>query len=148
MSDSSFNAFMTWQTVLFCLGIGVLVFVLRTLVEAFWQGAKTNLYWREVALPIGPVATGCLLVVVMHSFPFPLPIQDTLAGKLFYGGLCGMSSAWVFGRFRSFLNAAADSNEPIAPIAQRVLHRPSSMPPPPNTPSLPPARHPPFDGDR
>lgn len=134
--DQAFQAFVNWQTALFCLGIFVITYFIRTLVEGLWKGAKDNLYWNEIGLPLGPIGTGWILVFVTHTFPWPLAIEGSSMAKLFYGGICGIASGWVFSRFRSFITGAADSDSKLAPVAQKMLGR--SVPPPAAKKSDPP----------
>ncbi len=102
------------QALLLCLGIFMLTYGIRKVVETAWAGAKTNKWWTEVFLPMGPVGTGVILAFVAKSYAWPDLVQDPWS-RAFYGGACGMASGWVYNRFRSILKAWSTS--PVSPAA-------------------------------
>ena len=53
--DTALQAFVTVNTLLFCLGIAITTYVLRTIVEAVWKGATESELWEEVAVRLGPI---------------------------------------------------------------------------------------------
>jgi hypothetical protein len=129
--DKAFEIFATWQTALFCLGVYMLTYVVRTIVEAFWKGAKQNVLWNELGLHLGPIGTGLIIALVAKKFPWPEPLGESGAARMFYGLICGGASGWVYGRFRAWLNIAADSQSAMASkIAQRLGGKTSDPPPP------------------
>lgn len=144
MFDNAFQLFLSPETIMFCLGIWILTYIQRTLVEA---PAKKNLrmkafvehwVWTDLMLPLGPIFTGIALAFLSKKFPFPTLIADSGShtAKLFYGGICGMASGWFYARVRAFFGVAADrGNE----FAAKVLKRPASIRPPANTEEEPPA---------
>jgi hypothetical protein len=85
-----------WQTILFCLGIYTVVYLLRISVEWKWPSVKApNSYWLEVALPTIPVVLGVCVALAFKSYPYPAQVQSGIA-RAFYGGVCGFFSAWVY----------------------------------------------------
>lgn len=106
MNDNNlFSVFVNWNTMMLCLGIYLTTYAIRTVTEALWKGAKTNKAWNEIFLPLGPIGTGMLFGLAAQKFPLPLPIADSVMAKMIYGALCGLSSAWVYSRFRSWVRA-------------------------------------------
>ncbi len=123
--DKAFDAFVNWQTIVFCLGVYVITYTIRTAVETLWKGAKTNNFWNEFGLHIGPIGTGVGLALLAKTFPWPMPIMESNWTKFMYGGICGMASGWVYGRFRAWLKIASVGN----PTASKILSSTPSVPP-------------------
>lgn len=128
--DTALQTFGTWQTVLFCLGISIATRVVRSIVEALWKGAKKNDLWNEVGVRLGPIVLGCGLVFCSKTFPWPTQIAGSKLAMAFYGGGCGVASAYVYAAFRAWLTMAGKAG--FAP-AKRLLPSkfPSAVVPPP-----------------
>jgi hypothetical protein len=105
--DSAFSAFVTWQTLLFCLGIAIFTYAIRTIVESVWKSAKANDIWNEVGVRLGPIGTGLILVFTSKTFPWPSQILGSKLAMAFYGAACGVASAYVYAAFRAWLGVAA-----------------------------------------
>lgn len=117
--NTIFATFVNWQTLLLCLGICVITFVIRTIVETFWVDAKTNRFWRELFLPLGAICNGALIGAFAHMFPWPIAgISESLIAKLFYGAVCGMASGTVYSRFKSWLKSGNTSSSDQSPVEE------------------------------
>lgn len=101
--DQSLSAIIT-QSGLFCMGVFLLTYTIRKVVETGWAGAKTNKWWTEVFLPLGPVATGVILAFAAKTYTWPEIVKDPWS-RAFYGAVCGLSSGWVYSRFRGIMKA-------------------------------------------
>lgn len=147
-----FAIFANWQTVVFCLGVYLITYFIRTIVEnspatkTFAQGWL----WMTILLPLGPILTGVLIAFFSKKFPWPMPIADAGLAREFYGGICGMGSGWMYARVRDWFGVAADAGHPVAAkVAAKFLSRPVSgrpaplalgpsvRPPPMPVPSIP-----------
>ena len=126
--DKIFEAFVNAQTVLLCLGIYIMTMVIRKVVEGFLPAAKENRIWREVWLPLGPIFNGGALGILAKTFVWPTLVNGSLSGRIMYGAICGVFSALVYSRIRSFVQSAPakKGGKPLAPSSTA------------NTPSLPP----------
>lgn len=83
-------------SLLFCLGIYVVLFVLRRAVEWKWPAVRgKDTFWEDVALPSLPVLLGVLLAACIRNYPYPAIIQ-TLGGRIFFGMVCGFLSTWIY----------------------------------------------------
>jgi hypothetical protein len=133
--DTILQAFVTWQTLLFCLGIALITYVVRTIVEATWKGATTNDLWNEVAVRLGPIFIGALVVFTSKTFPWPSQITGSKLAMMFYGGACGVASAYVYAAFRAWLTVAG--NKGFEP-AKRLMPKKFSQKA--DTPSVPPGK--------
>lgn len=119
-----FDTFINWQTAVLCLGIALTMMVVRTLVEIFWVNAKKNIYYAELFLGLGPILLGTIIGAFAHMFPWPVPgISVSLVARCMYGGICGMASGWVYGRFKSWVKATTTTPEETS--SENIL-------PPPN----------------
>jgi hypothetical protein len=133
--DALEKVFFSVPTLLLCIGIFLMTYVVRTIVETAQPGIKTNKWWREVALPLGPIGTGVILAFVAHSYAWPDVVADPWS-RLFYGGACGVASGWVYSRFRSILGAWSPGHpfpvpgtEDTAPVAEDEAPPPVTLPP-------------------
>jgi hypothetical protein len=148
--DQAFDAFVNWQTLIFCLGIYFTTYVVRTVVEVFWARSKKapltdSKLWTELVLPVGPIVFGGLLALVGKKFPWPIPaLSATAMGRIFYGAICGGVSGWVYSRLRAWLKVAAEGNNAVTPVAQKILRTktpvPPAIPPKQDPPTTPPAQ--------
>jgi hypothetical protein len=140
--DKGFEVFANWQTLLLCLGIFLGTYGIRRVVETAWSGSKTNKWWTEVLLPMGPIGTGAILGYFAKSYPWPMPVADNLWAKVFYGASCGLASGWVYNRFRSVLKAMA-TNDQVPESVVKVLPPAPKPTEPEANPELPPPELPP-----
>lgn len=121
MMDEVLEVFVSPTTIFVCLAAYVSTYVTRTLVEGTFPQVKTKHFWNEVAVPLGPIVNGGLLGLMAKSFMWPDLVNRTLAARIFYGAICGLFCAFLYGRVRSWL-AAKD------PRAARSLPPPISSP--------------------
>jgi len=124
--------FASWQTMLVCLAVFLAVFAVRRVLEtALGDKLKQNKWWYEVALPLMPIAVGAGLGILAKSFPWPLVIGESIWARAMYGAICGLSSGWVYSRFRSIMktwNSGSDSgSENSPPPAVVVSLKPEAM---------------------
>ena len=106
--DQVIEVFFSAQTLLLCLGVYVMTYVVRRVVETIVPGLQMNRYWREIFLPLGPIANGALLGLVMKTFVFPDLVNGSLSGRIVYGSVCGLFSAFMYNRVRSWLASKGD----------------------------------------
>lgn len=99
------------QIPLFCLFVFIATFAVRRIVETAWAGVKTNKWWTEVFLPLGPIATGVILAFAAKTYAWPDVVKDPWS-RAFVGAACGMASGWVYTRFRSILKAWSTGPRP------------------------------------
>jgi hypothetical protein len=136
--DEMFEVFASWQTMLVCLGVFLAVFAVRRVLEtALGDKLKQNKWWYEVALPLMPIVIGASLGALAKNFPWPMVIGDNIWARIMYGGICGLSSGWVYSRFRSIMktwNSGSDSATADSPPPAVVV---SLKPEPVETPEPP-----------
>ncbi len=99
-----FEQLLTLPNLVFCLAIWALVFIQRKIVETVWSGAKTNKYWREIFLPVGPLFSGAGLAAAVSPDLYTFPdMFTTIWGRLFFGLVCGLASGLVYRMFKKGL---------------------------------------------
>lgn len=96
--------FWRWQAIFVCLGVYITTFIVRTIVENVWVGAKDNRIWTAVVLPLGPIFNGAALAFAPGASAEM--IQGYVWAQLTYGGLCGLASGWVYARYRDYATTA------------------------------------------
>lgn len=102
--DEALAVFLSAQTLLLCLGTYVVTFVMRRVVEAFRPGIKASHFYRELFLPLGPIANGALLALALPSW-MPELVAGSCGGVMLYGAIAGMFSAFLYARVRSWIRA-------------------------------------------
>lgn len=126
--DTVFNAFINVQTVIICLSVYLMTYVIRKIVEGAWKGAKANRIWREVWLPIGPIVNGGLIGVMAKTFVWPTVVDTSLSGRIMYGAICGVFSALFYSRVRSFIQSTPAQSKEQGGLLKPVVN-PSDPPP-------------------
>lgn len=121
MEKGLIELFANWQTAVFLIGVFMITYTIRTVVEGIWIGAKTNRFWTKIFLPLGPIATGVLFAIFAKKFPWPMPFGDSMSVKFMYGGGCGLFCNFFYARVRDWVRG------PILPAPPGG----SSLPPPP-----------------
>lgn len=101
MDENVFEALISWQFVLFCLGIAAITFVMRKLIEFFvldnpkMPGTRTSMFWRDLVLPIFPIVSGALMGAFIHKYPFPEHLHST-GGRAIFGLVAGLLSSQIY----------------------------------------------------
>lgn len=130
--DQLFELFFSPQTILICLGIYVITFVVRRVVETTWPKVKVNRYWREIFVPIGPIVNGAVLGYCMKAFTWPEMVGTSVGGRILFGSVCGLFSAFLYNRIRAWLKTKGEKTTGAPGLPD------SGSLPPPVLDSLPP----------
>ncbi len=107
--DSVFSAFISWQTVMLCLTIYLISYIVRTIGDNTSDKIKENRYWREIILPLLPIFIGVLLSIIPTPFPWPLNFGDFVFAKIMYSAICGQFSGWVYNRAKSWISSGKET---------------------------------------
>lgn len=127
--DDVIQMFFSAQTVLLCLGVYMVTFVVRRVCETVWPKIKFNRYWREIFVPIGPIVNGGLLALVMKTWVFPDVVGESVSGRVVYGAVCGLFSAFMYNRIRAWLKSKTGGGEATADDAASSDPVMDSLPP-------------------
>lgn len=105
--DSVFQALVSWQFVLFCLGIAAVTFVLRKGIEFSvldnpkMPGSRTSKFWTDLVLPVFPVVFGCLVGLLIKEYPYPEALNSA-GGRMTFGLVAGLFSGLVYRVAKAF----------------------------------------------
>lgn len=95
--------FLNEQTVFLIMSVFTITFVIRRVIETVWPNVQSNRYWKEIALPVAPIANGAGLGVLMKTFVWPEVVQGSPEGQILYGSVCGLLAGFLYNRIRSYL---------------------------------------------
>ncbi len=99
--DTALQALLSYQFILFCLGLAAITYVLRLVVQFFvldnpkLPGTRASALWKELLLPIAPVVNGALLGWLVKTSLYPEVVTGT-AGRVFFGLVAGLLSGLVY----------------------------------------------------
>ena len=113
--EMSLQTLLSWQFILFCLGIAALTSVVRKVVEFILDNpkvpaSKTSKFWTELFLPILPIILGLVMAVMAKKFPYPMDASSALVRGLF-GSVAGLLSGLVYRILAGMLRAKLPVNE-------------------------------------
>lgn len=111
--DKGFEIFANWQTIVFALGIYLITYVSRTVIEHLWKGWKQNRFYTELFLHLSPIITGGVVALFAKKFPWPMPISDSASARIFYGAILGMFCGVIYGRVRAWIGGNTAINVPL-----------------------------------
>lgn len=100
--DEILRIFLTWQFMIFCLGLAAITFVIRKIFEFAvlnnprMPGSKNSLIWRALLLPIAPVVNGALAGFLAKNYPYPEGLGASTYGRISFGLVAGLFSGLVY----------------------------------------------------
>lgn len=121
--DTGLEALLSWQFLLFCLGIAAITFVIRKIFEFAvldnpkMPGNKASRLWTELLLPVGPVFTGAIIAFFAKQYPYPSGIVSA-SGRILFGLVAGLLSGLIYRVIRGMLKSkiqVVSSDSPDAP---------------------------------
>jgi hypothetical protein len=114
--DTILSSFLSWQLLLFALGIFFIVWVVRTVVGYFWKGAEDNALWTELVLRLMPIAAGILIGKFATGYPYPTGLSSE-SGRLIFGIVGGGLSGTVFSAFKGLLKGYVAGLSPTTTVS-------------------------------
>jgi hypothetical protein len=112
------SIFLTWQFLIFCLGLSAITFVVRKVVEYFMSnflilsGKNFFILWRTVLLPIGPVVNGAIAGFLADGFPYPELLGSSSYGRFSFGLVAGLFSGLIYRVITSLLKSKLSQSTP------------------------------------
>jgi hypothetical protein len=98
-------AFLTWQFVLFSLGLVAIIFVIRTTLQYFFQSLVFSKLWNNLILPIAPIIIGGSLSVLLKAYPTPAGFTSS-GDHLIFGAVAGLLSGLIFSVIKGTLGSS------------------------------------------
>jgi len=151
--------FFSLPTVVFTLGIGAIVWVIRRVLQTSIPALRARIWWTEVFLPVAPPIIGVVIAYFATGYPYPEIFSKSTSAHLFFGLVCGFFSSklyrigWVILKKRlmdkgvditQFESMRPEGSAPL--VVVNVVPSPaptpptSPAPPAPPVPPVPPAR--------
>lgn len=128
MFPEELNKLMNWQVLLFCLGIYVLVFIIRRIVDGISKKVSASWAWNNVILYVLPPLLGAAVAMAFAKYPYPADIVEAgIGGRIFYGLGCGWCSGWVYKVIKALVKKATGVD---VPDSNSVETKKSDPPPP------------------
>lgn len=124
--DPILQTFLSWQFLIFGVGVVAVVFVLRKIGEyglANWKPLmKESKLWNDLLMPILPIIVGALGALAIRSYPYPNNL--TSGGSRFVFGLgAGLLSTVLYRLITALISqriSAAISQNPGVAVARAV----------------------------
>jgi len=124
--DLSLQILISWQFVIFSLGIAAFTYIARTSVEFLLSlkptiNNKLKKVWNELLLPVGPVIGGLVLGLLLKQYPYPEGISSDSA-RGFFGLVAGLFSGLAYKIIKGlFLKKAEElQSSSIEDLANKV----------------------------
>jgi hypothetical protein len=98
-------SFITWQFILFSLGIMAVVFVFRTILQYFFVKLQSSRLWNTLILPIAPILIGGGMARLIKAYPYSTGLTSNLDHILF-GAVAGLLSGLIFSVIKGTLGSS------------------------------------------
>ncbi len=97
--DNILQILLSWQFIIFSLGVVAIITVFRTIAEYLLKNvkviAKESKLWHDLILPILPVIVGPVSAMLIKGYPYPEGIS-TGGAKFVFGLVAGLLSGLVY----------------------------------------------------
>ena len=93
--DTALNALLSWQFILFALGIFAIVWTLRTVVEFAVPKVIGKTWWEKLFLPILPLVLGIVIAKFATNYAYPDGLSS-FSGRELFGLVAGMFSGLTY----------------------------------------------------
>lgn len=105
--DNILQILMSWQFIIFSLGIVAITSIFRTLIEYLLANVKimTNesKLWKDLILPVFPVVLGLVAGIVMKEYPYPTGISSR-DSRIIFGLVAGLLSTLIYRIVKALFN--------------------------------------------
>jgi hypothetical protein len=132
--ESGLNALMSYQFILFSLGVFAMVWVIRTIVEFIIPQTDGHKIWEKLILPLLPITIGTIIGFLATKYAYPDGLVS-LSDRLFFGSVAGMFSSCVYqvtkgmlkDKIQSLTSSANDTSiSPVTNPARPLPPNPSN----------------------
>jgi hypothetical protein len=98
-------SFITWQFILFSLGVMTIVFILRTILQYFFIQLQSSRLWNTLVLPVAPILIGGTMARLLKAYPYSTGLTSNLDHILF-GAVAGLLSGLIFSVIKGTLGSS------------------------------------------
>lgn len=96
LSSQLLGQFFSLPTVIFIVGIGAIVLLVRRVVERLVPRVIITTWWPELFLPLLPVVLGVVIALVAKQYPYPEVFAKAGSARAFYGLVGGFFSSKIY----------------------------------------------------
>ena len=121
-------SFLTWQFVLFSLGVMTVIFVLRTFLQYFIAALPKSKTWNNLIMPIAPIIIGGAMGLLLKAYPYATGLTSS-GDHVLFGAIAGLLSGFIYKTIKGSLGSQIQS---LATSMGITL--PATSPSIPNTP--------------
>src|SRR5271165_793647 len=118
MMDNGIALLFSWQFILFALGVSVIMWFLRTILEYIFPNIDKNKFWSELCVPLLPPTIGAVISYFATKYAYPDGLAS-LSGRLLFGSVAGLLSGLVFqvakGMLKDKIQSFVSSQVPSSP---------------------------------
>lgn len=117
--DSALNSLLSWQFIMFSLGVFVVTWIIRSVVEYFVPKAVNSKFWESLCLPIMPVVVGATIAYFATKYAYPNGLTS-LSDRLLFGSVAGLLSSSLYkvikaalkDKIQSYVNQGSTTQTP------------------------------------
>jgi uncharacterized membrane protein HdeD (DUF308 family) len=114
LATQLFSQFFSLPTAVFTVGIGLLVFGIRRIVETAAPRLKVNVWWSEVSLPLLPLVLAVVIAVAVSVYPYPDAFAHSTLARFFFGLCTGGAADLFYAKVKRMVAAFTADPEPLA----------------------------------
>jgi hypothetical protein len=125
--DELLKIFLSWNFMIFCLGLSAFGFVLRKVIEYFIldnphvPATKQSPIWRSLILPVAPVITGALAGYFAKGYPYPEGLSTSEYGRISFGLVAGLLSGLVYRVINELLKSKISQGNVTSPTIDTTI---------------------------
>lgn len=101
MNIDLLSILLSYQFIILSLAISAITYVMRNILEFFFQVNEKKLY-NDLLLPCIPIIIGTLIGLISTKFPFPEQIIS-ISARCCFGSVAGLLSAQIYRLVKSQL---------------------------------------------
>lgn len=121
--DNALSALLSWQFLLFALGMFAITWFIRTVVEYIFPKIIGATLWEKLVLPAMPSIFGGIIAYFAKAYPYPDGLVSTSA-RLMFGCVAGMFSGLVYqvvkgmlkDRIQAYISNAGSNVPVVSPV--------------------------------
>jgi|SRR5271165_4845377 len=117
--DNGLALLFSSQFILFALGISVVMWFLRTILEYIFPNIDKIKFWSELCVPLLPPTIGAVISYFATKYAYPDGL-NSFSGRVLFGSVAGLFSGLVFqvakgmlkDKIQGFLSSSQAANPP------------------------------------
>jgi hypothetical protein len=116
--DNGLALLFSWQFILFGLGVSVVMWFLRTILEYIFPTIDKIKFWSELCVPLLPPIIGATISYFATKYAYPDGLSS-LSGRILFGSVAGLLSGLIFqvakGMLKDKIQGFVSSQQPSPP---------------------------------